>query len=292
MKRDQRSVRAVFSAVLLVAAGAGGCNALIGLEVGQLDASTGGTGGAGTGGGAEGGGGSAGTGGGAGAGGSGGGGGGGWHGRQRRRRRRGAVLRAGIARAPSAGRRRAGARPSRLDVADVAAHGDGGDGHRQREGHDLRRAVGARRHPRCRVWADGDRSAGRRHQGHAPLHRPGARLCGRVVGQQRPAAQRVVHRVRHHRARALSPELPRCARREGPVPVGVVAGRRRHLHPARPRGGARRGGDRRLGEGAERERRHVHPRDGRRGDVRWGWPRSIRRQAVACGRCPSARRRP
>ncbi|WP_437275438.1 hypothetical protein WME90_29870 [Sorangium sp. So ce375] len=127
-KRDQRSIRALSSAALLVAAAVGGCNALIGLEVGQLDPSTGGagtggagtggagTGGAGTGGGAEGGGGSDGSGsgggGGAGTGGSAGGGG---------------ELpfcsgdREGAVRGPQA---RWGATVG-LDVTDVAAHSDG-----------------------------------------------------------------------------------------------------------------------------------------------------------------------
>ncbi|WP_437973447.1 hypothetical protein WMF11_31875 [Sorangium sp. So ce295] len=123
VKRDQKSVRAVFSAVLLIAAGVGGCNALIGLEVGQLDASTGGAGGAGTGtgGGAEGGGGSggAGTGGsgggdGGGAGTGGGGGGGGeapFCGEDREDAIRGPQARWGTTLG--------------LDVTDVAAHGDG-----------------------------------------------------------------------------------------------------------------------------------------------------------------------
>ncbi|WP_437522458.1 hypothetical protein WME79_31660 [Sorangium sp. So ce726] len=114
----------MFSAVLLVAAGVGGCNALIGLEVGQLDASTG-TGGAGTGGGAEGGAGS--DGGGAGTGGSGGGGGAGTGGS-------GGAGTGGSGEVPFCSGDREGAirgpqarwgTTVGLDVADVAAHGDG-----------------------------------------------------------------------------------------------------------------------------------------------------------------------
>ncbi|WP_437586367.1 hypothetical protein [Sorangium sp. So ce1000] len=120
MKRFQRSVRGVFPVAVLVAAGVGGCNALIGLEVGQQDPSTGG---AGTGGGAEGGGGSASSGGGSassGAGGTGGAGTGGSAG--------------GGGEVPFCGGDREGAirgpqarwgTTVGLDVADVAAHGDG-----------------------------------------------------------------------------------------------------------------------------------------------------------------------
>ncbi|WP_437792179.1 hypothetical protein [Sorangium sp. So ce693] len=44
MKRDLRSTRPMFCAGLLITAAAGGCNAIIGLEVGELDSSTGGAG--------------------------------------------------------------------------------------------------------------------------------------------------------------------------------------------------------------------------------------------------------
>ncbi|WP_438038237.1 hypothetical protein [Sorangium sp. So ce128] len=44
MKRDLRSTRPMFCAGLLITAAAGGCNALIGLEVGELDSSAGGAG--------------------------------------------------------------------------------------------------------------------------------------------------------------------------------------------------------------------------------------------------------
>ncbi|CAN95802.1 putative secreted protein [Sorangium cellulosum So ce56] len=44
MKRDLRSTRPMFCAGLLITAAAGGCNAIIGLEVGELDASAGGAG--------------------------------------------------------------------------------------------------------------------------------------------------------------------------------------------------------------------------------------------------------
>ncbi|WP_437807709.1 hypothetical protein [Sorangium sp. So ce1078] len=105
MRRDRRSIRTASAAILLAAAGAVGCNAIIGLEVGELGSSASGTG---TGGGAEGGAG-------AGAGGSADGGGGGAEEAFCRADREGAV------RGPQG---RWGATAG-LDVTDVAAHGDG-----------------------------------------------------------------------------------------------------------------------------------------------------------------------